>query len=512
MLLIHPPVVRNCEPPVALLRLAGALRAAGEEVRILDGAAEAFHWLTFRFEDSSSGSGNNGNKEQKRLARCVKNRERLWAGLTRPYRSFDRYKKQLSDLAYLARSAPQLRGAGLSYSPADLELPGQNPLNSIDLKRAWHHPEESPFYTWFEQRLNELLPEQPRGGSVGLSIGYLSQALTGMAMGGYIRRVRPDLRIQLGGSLISSWLKGPGDCSFFSELAEEVHGGPGEEAAVAFAGRSWKGPGIADPVNLFKLPYIAPGPILPYSASLGCSWKRCRFCNECWEDNPFLEEPAALVAEHLERLAEKHEPAMIHITDSEMTLPLLEALIIRPPEAPWYGFSRFFPRLCDPDFCRALARSGCRMLCLGLESGDQDVLNVLRKGINLDQVRIILRNLKEAGIGTFVYIMFGSTPETRDAALRTRDFILEHREYIGFLNVAVFSMPIMSGELSGLKSRSFYEGDLSLYRDFVHPAGWTRRRVREFLSREFKYIPEIREILKRTPPHFTSSHAPFFLP
>ncbi len=509
MLLIHPPSVRNCEPPVALLRLTGALKAAGEEVHILDGAAEAFHWMSLRPDGSDA---NRESKEGKRLTRCLKNRERLWKGLTTPYKGFDRYKKQLSDLVYLARSAPELRDEGLNYSPADLELPLGSPLSSTDLIRSWHHPEESPFYPWFSARLDAFLRDEKTGGSTGISIGYLSQALTGMAMGGYIRRVRPDLRIQLGGSLIASWLKGPADCGFLYNLADAVNGGPGEKEIVAFAGREWKGYGVADPEELFSLPYIAPGPILPYSASLGCSWKRCRFCNECWEKNPFLEEPSALATKHLERLTTKHSPALIHITDSEMTLPLMEALIARPPGAPWYGFSRFFPRLCDPGFCRNLARSGCRMLCLGLESGDQDVLNAMRKGINLEQVRIILRNLKETGIGTFVYIMFGSTPETRDAALRTRDFILEHREEISFLNVAVFSMPVMSGELSGLESRSFYEGDLSLYRDFDHPAGWTRRKVREFLSREFKYIPEIREILKRTPPHFTSSHAPFFLP
>ena len=59
-------------------------------------------------------------------------------------------------------------------------------------------------------------------------------------------------------------------------------------------------------------------------------------------------------------------------------------MISDPPGRPWYGFSRITPDLADLDFCRALKDSGCVMLKLGLESGDQAVLDSLEKGITLD--------------------------------------------------------------------------------------------------------------------------------
>ncbi|MBN2628469.1 MAG: hypothetical protein JXA95_17515, partial [Spirochaetales bacterium] len=139
------------------------------------------------------------------------------------------------------------------------------------------------------------------------------------------------------------------------------------------------------------------------------------------------------------------------------------------------------------------------------------VLNSLSKGIRLDWVSAILRNLKEAEIGTFVYLLFGTPAEDRDGALRTRDFILKHRDYVDFLNLAVFTMPRISGEAETLETGDFYEGDLSLSVDFTLPAGWTRRRVREFLDRDFKGLPELRAIVQRMPPVYTSSHAPFFV-
>ena len=56
----------------------------------------------------------------------------------------------------------------------------------------------------------------------------------------------------------------------------------------------------------------------------------------------------------------------------------------------------------------------------------------------------------------------------------------------------------------------FYAGDLSLYREFTHPKGWDRSRVRSFLSKAFKRQPPIRAVVNNDPPFFTSNHAPFF--
>ena len=63
----------------------------------------------------------------------------------------------------------------------------------------------------------------------------------------------------------------------------------------------------------------------------------------------------------------------------------MKRLADHPPGVPWYGFVRITRHLTDLDFCMALKRSGCVMLKLGLESGDQRVLDGLQKGINLER-------------------------------------------------------------------------------------------------------------------------------
>ena len=81
---------------------------------------------------------------------------------------------------------------------------------------------------------------------------------------------------------------------------------------------------------------------------------------------------------------------------------------------------------------------------------------------------------------------------------------------IGFLNLAIFNMPIYGPEAQQMKTKIFYEGDLSLYTSFDHPKGWSRPLIRQFLDKEFKRHPAMASILRRDPPVFTSDHALFF--
>jgi radical SAM superfamily enzyme YgiQ (UPF0313 family) len=197
--------------------------------------------------------------------------------------------------------------------------------------------------------------------------------------------------------------------------------------------------------------------------------------------------------------------------DNAIQPSLMKALFKNPPGAPWYGFARITRHLSDLEFCLALKRSGCAMLKLGLESGDQAVLDAMQKGINLAEASSALRNLKKAGIAVYAYLLFGTPPEGLIEARRTLAFIAEHQDCIAFLNLALFNMPIHGPEVPHLETKTFYEGDLSLYTSFEHPKGWSRQWIRQFLDKEFKRHPAIAPILRRDPPVFTSNHAPFFV-
>jgi radical SAM superfamily enzyme YgiQ (UPF0313 family) len=330
---------------------------------------------------------------------------------------------------------------------------------------------------------------------------------------GFLRQQCPGVKLVLGGGLVTSWMRRPQWKNPFDGLVDHLVAGPGETSILSIMGISPSGDNAYSPrYDLFPVrDYFAPGPILPYSSSRGCYWNKCSFCPERAEGNSYHAVPTDKVTNDLLHLVHKHKPVLIHLLDNAISPSLMKAISEHPPGAPWYGFARFTRDLLDPDFCLALKQSGCVMLKLGLESGDQAVLDSLQKGIDLEEASTVLKNLKKAGIATYVYILFGTPPEGQAEARRTLEFVVKHHDSIGFLNLAVFNMPIYAPEAQHMKTKSFYEGDLSLYANFDHPKGWSRPLVRQFLDKEFKRHPAIAPILRRDPPVFTSNHAPFFV-
>ena len=112
------------------------------------------------------------------------------------------------------------------------------------------------------------------------------------------------------------------------------------------------------------------------------------------------------------------------------------------PEVPWYGFVRVHPGLADANFCHALRKSGCVLLKLGLESGNQDILDSMHKGIELELVARVLTALQDAGIATYVYLLFG-TPGGIDWSRPVILLTLPHNTppLYSYLNLAIFNMP-----------------------------------------------------------------------
>jgi radical SAM superfamily enzyme YgiQ (UPF0313 family) len=328
---------------------------------------------------------------------------------------------------------------------------------------------------------------------------------------GYVRMKHPSVRIVIGGGLVTSWMRRPGWRNPFDSLVDELIAGPGEAPLVALLGGE-AAPGHHVPPDYSALPlreYLSPGLILPYSAAGGCWWNRCTFCPERAEGDHYRPIPSHQVLADLRLLTASTRPALIHLLDNAISPALLRALAENPPGVPWYGFARIDERLADPDFCSALKRSGCVLLKLGLESGDQGVLDRMGKGVDLGTADRVLSSLRQAGIAVYCYLLFGTPGETALEARRTLEFVVRHREAIGFLNLAVFTMPLGADEAGDFGTEPFSEGDLSLSTDFRHPRGWDRRQVRLFLEGEFKRHPDVAAILRNDPPQFTSNHAPF---
>ncbi len=501
LILIHPPVAKACEPPAGIAKLAGVLHAHRYPVTVIDANLEGLrHLCALPLPDLDTWT--------RRACRSAGDHlDDLASG--RGFANPDRYRRAVYDLNRVLSGHG--RPYGIRLGLADYQDRRLSPVRSRDLLQAARKPERNPFFPYFSRRLAPLVSGKDPV-ILGFSLNYLSQALTAFAMAGYIRQINPAALLIGGGGLVTSWMRRPGWQNPFRGLFDQLVAGSGEPALLDLLELS--GDGRRHPPvyrQVAALPYLAPGFILPYSASSGCYWNQCAFCPEKAEQNPYRPLPAATVVEDLQALSAENSPALIHLLDNAVSPGLMKALAEKPPGPPWYGFARITAHLADAAFCRSLKKSGCVLLKLGLESGDQQVLDRLNKGFQLEAASAALTTLKEAGIAAYVYLLFGTAAESFESAQRTLDFTVAHSDRIGFLNLAIFNLPVCSPEADGLHTSFFYDADLSLYRNFEHPAGWDRRQVRRFLEREFKRHPSIMPIVKRDPPIFTSNHAPFFI-
>jgi radical SAM superfamily enzyme YgiQ (UPF0313 family) len=78
---------------------------------------------------------------------------------------------------------------------------------------------------------------------------------------------------------------------------------------------------------------------------------------------------------------------------------------------------------------KALKDGGLRLLLVGYESGNQQILNNIKKGIRIEQARKFTQDCKSLGIlihGTFIVGLPGETPETIEQTTHTATWMRQH--------------------------------------------------------------------------------------
>ena len=115
----------------------------------------------------------------------------------------------------------------------------------------------------------------------------------------------------------------------------------------------------------------------------------------------------------------------IFIEDDTLTVnkkycqELCKLLIKEKVFLPWTANSR-----ADLDFetLRSMKEAGCRLLCIGVESGNQQILNNINKRLKLEQVEEFMENARKAKILVHACFMVGNPGETKETMKETLAF------------------------------------------------------------------------------------------
>lgn len=131
------------------------------------------------------------------------------------------------------------------------------------------------------------------------------------------------------------------------------------------------------------------------------------------------------VADEMEWLARRGFSS-IGIDDDLFTLRKSHALEVcgeilsRRLHITWHAFARV--DTVNPEILRAMSEAGCTDLLYGVESGSQEVLERIGKGITLEQVRKAVHMGQEAGIRIFASFVLGLPGETKKTLKATAQF------------------------------------------------------------------------------------------
>ncbi len=74
---------------------------------------------------------------------------------------------------------------------------------------------------------------------------------------------------------------------------------------------------------------------------------------------------------------------------------------------------------------KKMAEAGCSMIMYGIESGSQDLLNYIKKGISIEQVKDAIKITKNFNIKTFGYFMLALPKETPELGKQTIQFAID---------------------------------------------------------------------------------------
>jgi hypothetical protein len=167
-----------------------------------------------------------------------------------------------------------------------------------------------------------------------------------------------------------------------------------------------------------------------YQASIGCPFG-CSFCGviAVFGRREKVQSPAR-VAEHLAHLVREHGMDSVHFYDNNFFLNEAHAREIAAAFLPlgirWWCEARVdtLMRFSD-DTWRALKAAGFTMVFCGAESGSDEVLRKMNKGITTDQIRGVAERTRRYGIIPEFSFVFGDPDSPEQEIFNTLAFIRE---------------------------------------------------------------------------------------
>jgi radical SAM superfamily enzyme YgiQ (UPF0313 family) len=159
----------------------------------------------------------------------------------------------------------------------------------------------------------------------------------------------------------------------------------------------------------------------------GCYWKKCSFCDTSLDYISRYEAvAAATLVDRIEAVIAETGQSGFHFVDEaappKALAALADELLRRQRAISWWGNIRF-EKSFTPELCQRLADSGCIAISGGLEVASDRLLNLMQKGVSVEQVARVTRAFTDAGILVHAYLMYGFPTQTVQDTIDALEYV-----------------------------------------------------------------------------------------
>ncbi|MBI5798246.1 radical SAM protein [Candidatus Woesearchaeota archaeon] len=181
--------------------------------------------------------------------------------------------------------------------------------------------------------------------------------------------------------------------------------------------------------------YLSKERIISLKSSSTCFYKQCTFCTH------FARVPYAEYSlEHIREALVKNKAKYVYFIDDMISKNRLLEIgkLMEEFSVQWWCQLRPTEDLLD--CLELLSQQGLRSVCWGVESGNQRILDLMKKGTSVEGAKKVLAESKRVGIINMLYMLFAFPTETKEEFLASIDFLEKNKKNIDLVSTSVFGL------------------------------------------------------------------------
>lgn len=175
--------------------------------------------------------------------------------------------------------------------------------------------------------------------------------------------------------------------------------------------------------------------MIPLKTCSTCFYKQCTFCTH-FADVPYME----YNIDNIRKTIIQSKAKYVYFVDDMIAKNRLVELaaMLKPLNVKWWCQLRPTKDLIGA--LKELKASGLHTVSWGVESGNQRILDVMKKGTQVEIAAQILQESHAVGIKNAAYIMFGFPTETKEEFLDTINFLKQNKNAIDLVTTSIFGL------------------------------------------------------------------------